>query len=260
MTERPVTERPATDGVRLDPGSFDAVIFDMDGVVTDTARTHRAAWRRAFDELLDHVGGPGVLARFSDDDYLRHVDGRARIDGTTAFLASRDIDLPVGSPDDEAGLDTAWAVANRKNDAFQATLADEGANPFPTTLALIEQIRAAGMATAVVTASRNRPAVLRAAGAEELFDAAVDGTTAAELDLAGKPEPALFTEAARRLGVDPARAVVVEDALSGVEAGHRGGFALVIGVARDGGADEFVARGADVVVADLGEVTVEPSG
>jgi alpha,alpha-trehalase len=240
----------------LDAGRVDAVVFDMDGVVTDTAGTHRTAWGQAFDALLAHLGGQDQ-APFSDDDYRRHVDGRARIDGVTSFLASRGLALPLGGSGDPPSLETAWGVANRKDELFRRALEEGGAIAFPSTLALARRLRAAGVATGVVTASRNRPAVLRAAGAEDLFDVAVDGTTAAELALPGKPDPATFLEAARRLGVDPHRAVVVEDALAGVEAGRRGRFGLVIGVARHGGEDDYRARGADVVVRDLAEVGVE---
>jgi beta-phosphoglucomutase family hydrolase len=240
------------DAVVVEADRFDAVIFDMDGVITDTARTHRAAWGRAFDALLEH--SPGYPRPFSGDDYLRHVDGRARVDGATRFLSSRGITLPEGSSDDDPGLDTTWAVANLKDEHFRRALADEGAHPFPTSLDLVAAVRDAGLGTAIVTASRNRREVLAAAGATGLFDVAVDGVTAVELSLPGKPDPALFLEAARQLGVEPSRAVVVEDALSGVEAGREGGFGLVIGVARGGEADRFRDHGAHVVVADLGEI------
>jgi beta-phosphoglucomutase family hydrolase len=244
--------------VAVSPDRFEAVVFDMDGVITDTARVHRAAWRRLFDEYLTESAPESADRRpFSDDDYRRHVDGRSRIDGIHTFLTSRGIELPRGSPDDPPGHDTEWALAGRKNRYFLATLAAEGARPFRSSLRLARELRAAGVRTAVVTASRNRAEVLGSVDAVDLFDAHVDGIDAAELGLHGKPDPAVFLEAARRLGVDPARAVVIEDALSGVEAGRRGGFGLVVGVDRTGdhGAD-FIAHGADVVVADLDVLVV----
>lgn len=244
--------------VTIDPARFDGVVFDMDGVVTDTARVHSAAWRLLFDGWLSEWAPEGVdRSPFTEDDYLRLVDGRSRLDGITAFLASRGAALPPGSPDDPPGGATVWALANRKNAFFRRALADEGAQPFESTLDVARAVRRAGMGAAVVTASRNRAEVLAAAGADDLFDAHVDGIDAADLGLTGKPDPALFVEAARRLGVAPERTVVFEDALPGVEAGRRGGFGLVVGVDRAGGReDEFLARGADAVIADLDQVEV----
>jgi alpha,alpha-trehalase len=248
--------------VAIDPERFDAVVFDMDGVITDTARVHFAAWRRLFDEFLAEAAPEGTdRSEFTHDDYLRHVDGRSRIDGIEAFLASRGITLSRGTPDDEPGNETVWALANRKNEHFLRTLSAEGAIAFASTLDVARSLIAAGVRTAVVTASRNRAVVLEAAGADDLFDEHVDGVDAAEMGLAGKPDPASFLEAARRLGVDPQRAVVIEDALAGVEAGRRGGFGLVIGVDRSGGHQAaFLAAGADVVVADLDAVDVISGG
>lgn len=244
--------------VAIDPERFDAVVFDMDGVITDTARVHFAAWRRLFDEFLAEAAPESTDRReFTHDDYLRHVDGRSRLDGIEAFLGSRGITLPSGTPDDEPGNGTVWALANRKNEHFLRTLSDEGVLAFESTLEVARSLISAGVRTAVVTASRNRAQVLKAAGADDLFDEHVDGIDAAELGLPGKPDPALFLEAARRLGVDPDRAVVIEDALAGVEAGRRGGFGLVIGVDRAGEHEAaFLAGGADVVVADLDAVYV----
>lgn len=243
--------------VTISPHRFDAVIFDLDGVITDTARVHAAAWKRLFDEYLaTHAPPGGDTGPFDEEDYLRYVDGRARIDGVEAFLASRGITVPRGEESDPPDASTAWGLANRKNHYFLEVLRSEGVVAFPTSVAMVEAVRRAGLATAVVSASRNRAQVLSAAGIADLFQVHVDGVDAAELGLVGKPDPALFLEAARRLGVEPGRAVVVEDALSGVEAGRRGGFGLVIGVDRGGRGEELRHRGADVVILDLSAVAV----
>ena len=238
--------------------NFDAVIFDMDGVVTDTARLHAAAWKRLFDEFLStQPPNDGDVRPFSDDDYLRYVDGRARIDGVESFLASRGIRIARGNPRDAPERASAWGLANRKNDYFGDAVAAGGVEAIASSVAFVARVRALGLHTALVTASRNRSAILRASGTETLFDAFVDGDDAAALGLPGKPAPDMFLEAARRLGVDPARAVVVEDALAGVEAARRGGFGLVVGLDRSRQAgDALAARGADLVVADLDAVIV----
>jgi beta-phosphoglucomutase family hydrolase len=232
---------------------FDGLILDMDGVVTDTASVHSRVWKQVFDAFL--VGHqPGPVDPFTDDDYLHYVDGRTRWDGVVTFLASRDLALPPGAPLDPSGEATSWALANRKNDLFLAALEQQGVRAFPTTLDLVRRRRAHGVRTAVVTASRNAGKILAAAGVEGLFDAVIDGSEIERLGLAGKPDPATFVEAAHRLDLEPARCVVVEDALAGVEAGRRGGFGLVVGVDRVGQADALKRAGADVVVADLAEL------
>lgn len=237
--------------------AFDALILDMDGVVTDTATIHTAAWTRLFDDYLSRGAPPDTDRRgFSLEDYQRYVDGRARIDGVETFLRSRGIELPHGAPEDAPGWATAWALANRKNEFFHAALDAEGVHVFPSTIRLIDAVHAAGWRTAIVTASRNRADVLAAGGIADRFDTAVDGIDAARLGLAGKPEPDTFLEATRRLDVQPARAVLVEDARSGVAAGKAGGFGLVIGVDRVGQARELGDAGADVVVNDLADVDV----
>lgn len=247
--------------MRLHSDAYRALVLDMDGVVTDTAATHTAAWRELFDSYLAEHAPPEADRRpFTLEDYHDHVDGRARIDGVKTFLDSRGVDLPRGRPEDPAGWATAWALANSKNDLFHSALKVEGAPAFPSTVRLVEAARAAGWRTAVVTASRNRAEVLATAGIENLFDAAVDGVDAAELDLAGKPDPATFLEAARRVHVRPDQTVVVEDARAGVTAARAGGFGLVIGVDRAGQAEELAAAGADMVVEDLAEVALEEGG
>lgn len=238
------------------------VIFDTDGVITRTASVHRSAWKSLFDQYMreraDAAGSPFVP--FTDDDYTRYVDGRSRYDGVEAFLASRDIRLPRGEPTDPPGSATACALGNSKNEYFLAEVRNHGVEPFASTLSLVRDLRRRGIRTAVVSASENCAHVLDAVGAGDLFELRVDGIDLAELGLAGKPDPALFLEAARRLGVSPADAAVVEDALAGVEAGRRGGFGLVVGVDRTGSADELADRGADVVVEDLALLDIDDAG
>ncbi|BCJ75836.1 beta-phosphoglucomutase [Catellatospora sp. IY07-71] len=237
----------------------DAVVFDLDGVLTDTAQLHAAAWKQAFDDVLRAHEGAGFTPFDPDADYRAHVDGRPRLDGARAFLASRHRLLPDGSPADPPGVDTVWAVANRKNQLFMELLDQRGVRTFDSSVDLVRALRAAGVPTAVVTASRNAGRVLAASGLAELFDARVDGEDAAALRLPGKPDPATYLEAIRRLNVSPDRAVIVEDALAGVEAGRRGGFGLVVGVDRRGHPGLLDAAGADLVVTDLAALTLDPS-
>jgi alpha,alpha-trehalase len=246
--------------VTLSATSLDAVVFDMDGVITDTAGVHRRAWKEMFDPVLsEHARRSGVAQRpFDESDYLRYVDGKQRVDGVLSFLMSRGIELPTGRPEDPPQRETAWGLANRKNRSFELVLRDDGARAFPTSVALVRALQEHGVGTAVVSASRNCQAVLQAAGVGTLFPVRVDGIDADRLGLPGKPAPAVFLEAARRLDADPGRAVVVEDAQAGVRAGRAGGFGLVIGVDRTGQAAALLADGADVVVTDLGEIDVAP--
>lgn len=238
---------------------FDAVLFDLDGVVTRTARVHAAAWKRLFDPFLQarakRSGEPFVP--FSDEDYRRFVDGRPRADGVRCFLESRHMSLPEGSPDDGPDAETVRGMGQRKDTYFLEALKEHGVEVFPDAVVLLERLRAAGFRTAVVSASRNCAAVVRAAGLERCFDARVDGVEAGKLQLPGKPAPDTFLEAARRLEVEPRRAVVLEDAQAGVQAGHRGHFGRVLGVRRTGQAGELAHAGADVEVTDLSTVRVE---
>jgi beta-phosphoglucomutase family hydrolase len=238
---------------------LEAVVFDTDGVLTDTASVHAAAWRRLFEAYLMRRASQRhePFRAFTEADYLRHVDGRSRYDGVAGFLASRGITLPWGDPSDSPDRETVCGLGNAKDRFFGAHLRDHGAQVFPTSVAFVRRLRADGLRTAAVSASRNMVAVLEAAGLRELFDIEIDGVEADRLGLAGKPDPALFLEAARRLGVAPARAAVVEDALAGVEAGRRGRFGLVVGVDRGGQAAALAERGADVVVADLAELALQ---
>ena len=242
--------------VVIDTGRCRAVIFDMDGVITDSVPVHRRAWKETFDSILDEIGS-GAPPFDELTDYLTHVDGKPRYDGVRDFLASRGIDLPEGTPDDAADQQTVSGVGNRKNEMFLEALAEGGVDPFRSTLALIDQLRTAGVAVALITSSRNAAAVLASADVDPaIFEALVDGNESARLALPGKPDPAIFLEAASRLGVEPATAVVVEDAVSGVEAGRAGGFGGVIGIDRGDNRKGLEEAGADVVVEDLGEVVV----
>jgi trehalose 6-phosphate phosphatase len=232
------------------------VLFDLDGVITDTAAIHRACWKEAFDSFLaaraEARGEP--FRPFADEDYLQHVDGRPRYDGVRGFLASRGIQLPEGDPGDSADAETVCGLGNRKNERIGPTLAEKGVDVFPGSVAWLEQLREAGFRTALVSASANAARVLELTGLLDAFEARVDGEVLAAEGIAGKPAPDSFLEAARRLGVEPARAVVVEDARSGVEAGRAGGFGLVLGVARHGDAAALLEAGADHVVDDLAEL------
>jgi alpha,alpha-trehalase len=243
--------------VCIDARRYDGVLFDLDGVVTDTAAVHAKAWRALFDDVLsrrpqrtgeDH-------SPFAATDYLHYIDGKPRADGIRDFLAARGITLPEGEPDDD-GDATVCGLATRKQRLFEEFAVADGIHPFDSTIALVRRLHGAGIATAVYSASRNCRNVLRAAGIPDLFAIRVDGNDARALGLAGKPDPAVLLEAAHRLAVAPQRCVVVEDAESGVTAARRGGFGMVIGVDRTGSAAVLDDLGADQVVADLSEVRV----
>jgi alpha,alpha-trehalose phosphorylase len=241
---------------------FDAVLFDLDGVLTTTRAVHAAAWKRTFDEFL---GGwdarHGTKNALFDElaDYATLVDGKPGQAGVRDFLESRGIELPQGDPASAPDEESVWGVANRNELLVEAELEREGVEAFPGSVAWVRELRWSGLKTAVVSSSRNATAVLEHAGITNLFDAQVDGDVALELNLAGKPAPDTFLEGARRLGVSPARAVVVEDAVAGVEAGRAGNFGLVIGVDRDGHAADLAGHGADLVVADLSELLAPPA-
>ena len=236
---------------------FDAVLFDLDGVLTATAKVHAACWKKMFDEyLLMRANKIGEAFRPFDieKDYLAYVDGKLRYDGVRDFLKSRAIELPEGSPDDAPTAETVCGLGNRKNDMVNDVLQSEGVEPYQGSVALVRQLRGKGMKTAVVSSSHNCLAVLQAAKMADLFDARVDGEVADRLQLRGKPAPDTFLAASKQLGVPPQRAVVVEDAIAGVQAGRDGRFGLVVGVARKGDVDALKDNGADVVVADLSEL------
>ncbi|HEX7079741.1 MAG TPA: beta-phosphoglucomutase family hydrolase [Gammaproteobacteria bacterium] len=251
--------------VTLAPRDYDAALFDLDGVLTRTATVHAAAWKRLFDEFLRERAertGERFVPFDIDADYRRYVDGKPRDDGVASFLESRGIDLPAGSPDDDADALTVHGLGRRKDGYFLETLTREGVEVFDASVALVRALRAQEVKTAVVSSSKNCKAVLETAGIDALFDARVDGVDLERLGLAGKPAPDTFLEAARRLRSEPSRCIVVEDATAGVEAGRAGGFGLVIGVDRAGRSRELRHAGADVVVGDLGEIRIaaeEPS-
>jgi len=210
-----------------------------------------AAWRRVF---TGYFVAHGVTPSYSDDDYFSYIDGKPRYDGVRACLASRGISLPEGQPDDAAGDRTVCALGNAKNDAFNAVLSDEGVAAFPGSLALLDHLEALGIPMAVVSSSRNAADVLEVAGLAHRFEIVVDGNVAATHGIPGKPAPDTYEYAAHLLGVDASDAVVVEDAISGVESGAAGDFGLVIGVDRGAGAEELLLHGANVVVSDLSEL------
>ena len=247
----------------LTPERFDAVLFDLDGVLTATAKVHAICWKRMFDEFLQQQAAlrnesfiPFDLAT----DYFRYVDGKPRYEGVQSFLAARGFSLPYGDPDDLSSSETVCGLGNRKNVLIHAVLASDGVETYPDALVLVRAIRAAGIKIAVVSSSRNCSAIMEAAGIADLFEIRIDGTAAAERKLPGKPAPDTFLAAASQLGVDPQRAVVVEDAVVGVQAGRVGGFGLVVGVARrseesetseNNEAEALQENGADIVVTDL---------
>lgn len=238
---------------------IDAVIFDTDGVITQTAAVHFAAWKEVFDRLLS-THAKGEEARpFTDADYRQHVDGVGRYDGVDRFLRSRGIEIPFGEPDDPPGEDTVCAIGNLKNGAFEDAVTRFGVRPYRTTRRFIEALHAAGIRTAVISASKNCRMVLAAAGMDDMFEVRVDGNDAAALGFPGKPAPDVFLTAAARLGVDPSRAAIVEDAISGVEAGRAGDFALVIGLDRTRN-PEPLQQYADIVVPDCADLEVVGHG
>jgi beta-phosphoglucomutase family hydrolase len=236
------------------PDGIRACLFDLDGVLTETARVHRAAWREVFDQVLEAHGQPP----FTDEDYLKYVDGKQRRDGVRDFLASRGITLPEGSPDDPPEADTVAGVGNRKNVLLVDRLARDGVDVIPGSATYLSAVRDAGVRTAVVTSSANGADVIRAAGLEHLVEERVDGLVAQQEGLPGKPRPDTFLEAARRLGVEPAAAAVFEDALAGVAAGRTGGFGYVVGVDRGDQADALREAGAHVVVNEISDLLDAP--
>ncbi len=229
---------------------FDAVLFDLDGVLTPTSDLHVRAWRETLAPVCDAAG----VRAYTDADYFEHVDGRPRYDGVRALLDSRGIALPQGRPQDAPGAATVCAIGNAKNARFEGILREEGVTPFPGSLRLLDELAVTTTKLAVVSSSRNAAAVLRAAGLAGRFPVVVDGALAARENLAGKPAPDTFLLAAHLLGAPPARTMVVEDATSGVRAARAGAFARIVGVDRGVGALALLTAGADVVVRDLDEL------
>ncbi|MGZ4613672.1 MAG: beta-phosphoglucomutase family hydrolase [Kineosporiaceae bacterium] len=237
-----------------------ATLFDLDGVITQTAKVHAAAWKEMFDDFLRRraeADGRPFVPFDAHDDYDRYVDGLPRADGVRTFLRSRGIELPEGTPDDPPDAPTANGLGNRKNEVVQRRIRSDGVDVYPGSVAYLEAARAQGLKTAVVSSSANTQEVLQVTGLTHLFDARIDGVVARERHLPGKPRPDTFLAGAAELGVQPAQAAVFEDALAGVEAGHAGGFGIVIGVDRVGQAEALREHGADVVVRDLSELLEE---
>lgn len=235
----------------MDWTDYDAALFDLDGVITPTAEVHMRAWGRMFSDFLaEHPGA----APYTDDDYFAYVDGKPRYEGVASFLASRDLELPYGDPGDDPQDETVCALGNRKNDYFAAVLHTDGVEAYPGSLRLIDALQERGTHLAVVSSSRNARMVLEAAGLLDRFEVIIDGEVAAAEGIAGKPKPDTYEAAAHRVGVPTQRSVVLEDAVSGVQAGAAGDFGLVVGVDRGAGADVLRQHGADVVVDDLEEL------
>ncbi len=254
------TRRPKTseERVSIDPAELDAILLDLDGVVTETAETHARAWKATFDEYLRQraarVGGSQEPFDLKQD-YERYVDGKPRFDGVASFLQSRGIYLPPGEDGDSPEKETIRGLGSRKNQLFLEAIRRKGVEVYGTSVDFMKRAKAHRMRVAVVSSSRNCREVLKATGIGELFDAQVDGVVAKEWMLAGKPAPDTFLEAARRLGVKPNRAAVVEDAISGVQAGKAGDFKLVVGVSRHGQPELLRQSGANIVVSDLSEIS-----
>ncbi len=239
------------------PNAIRACLFDLDGVLTQTAKIHAAAWKEMFDAFLrERAAQTGESFEPFDPvaDYDEYVDGKPRYDGVRSFLAARGIALPEGTPDDPPDAATVHGLGNRKNELVLAMIERQGVEVYEGSVRYVRAVRDAGLGRAVVTSSANADEVLAAAGIDDLFDVRIDGVVAAREHLEGKPAPDTFLAAARALEVAPDRAAVFEDALAGVAAGRAGRFGLVVGVDRVGQADELREHGADVVVGDLSEL------
>ncbi len=249
--------RQPMSGHMITRSQYDAVLFDLDGVITNTASIHGACWKKMFDEYLQRrATARGEAFRPFDPvtDYRLHVDGKPRFDGVHDFLTSRGIELPEGSPHDPPEAETVGGLGNRKNRLVTKAIEEEGVDAYEGSIRFIHKLREQGFKVAVVSSSENCEAVLKAADLDALFELRVDGAMVEAQHLAGKPAPDTFLIAAKLLGVEPTRAVVVEDALTGIEAGLAGKFGLVVGVARRGNAEELRRHGAHLVVDDLGEL------
>ena len=239
------------------PPGIRVCLFDLDGVLTDTAAVHNRAWKQTFDEFLrrraDATGAPFV-AFDPHADYNSYVDGKKREDGVRSFLTSRGVVLDEGTPDDRPDADTVWGVGNRKNELLLATIERDGVRVYEGSRRYLQSARDAGLRRAVVSSSANTAQVLEVTGLAQYVELRVDGLTARERSLPGKPAPDTFLAAAADLGVTADESAVFEDALAGVQAGRAGAFGYVVGVDRVGQADALQAQGADVVVQDLEEL------
>ena len=239
------------------PAALRSCLFDLDGVLVSTVASHAAAWKQMFDAFLRERAerdGAAFVPFDSDRDYAQYVDGMKREDGVRRFLASRGITLPEGTPDDPPEAETVRGLGNRKNEALHATIEANGVEVYPGSVEFVRAARADGVATAVVSSSANAPWILEVARINDLFDAVIDGTYAAQHDVAGKPAPDMFLAGAQAVATEPSDCAVFEDALAGVQAGRAGNFGLVVGVDRHADADGLRAHGADIVVADLADL------
>jgi beta-phosphoglucomutase family hydrolase len=251
------SDKNASNANKIDLGAFRAFLFDLDGVVTKTAKVHAAAWKRLFDDYLSTRAkktGEPFKPFDSVTDYQRYVDGKPRAEGAESFLGARGIDLPIGTPDDGPDEETVNGLANRKDRYFNDALEHQGVEVFDGTVRFIREARSRGLRTAIVSSSRNCKAVVAKAGLTALFDARVDGMDALEMPLQGKPRPDTYLEAAKRVHAAADQAAIFEDAVAGVEAGHAGHFRLVVGIGDGAHAADLRAHGANLVVADLGTV------
>ncbi|MBN1688354.1 MAG: trehalose-phosphatase [Candidatus Omnitrophica bacterium] len=240
--------------------SYDAVIFDLDGVITKTARVHAQSWKVVFDDYLLYRSKryKEPLREFDiSSDYLTYVDGKPRYQGVKSYLQSIDIEVPFGDPSDPPDKETICGIGNRKNSIFSEVLRKRGVEVFPKTIELVKALHEKKIRVGVASSSKNCQLILKSANIDHLFETRVDGEVSMELGLTGKPEGDIFVKAAENLGVLPARSVVVEDATSGVQAGRNGGFGFVLGVARKENENELLANGADIVVKDLGDINME---
>ncbi len=240
--------------------SFKAVIFDLDGVITQTARVHSLAWKKMFDEYLEFrfttYGEP--FKEFDHErDYLPFVDGKSRYKGVESFLLSRGINIDFGNPSDPPGRETICGLGNKKDSTFNAIVTGEGVRVYNSTVDIIKKLKKLGIKLGVASSSKNCKAVLEAADLLELFDTRVDGVVSAKLNLKGKPEPDIFTTACNNLKSEYKKAIIVEDAISGVQAGAKGNFGLVLGIARENNEEELKKNGADRVIRDFSEITID---
>jgi len=233
-----------------DLSAYDAVLFDLDGVLTPTAEVHMHAWQAMFTELF---AAWGITPPYTERDYFQYLDGKKRYDGVAGLLRSRDVEVPWGDPADDPAADTVCGIGNRKNLVFERVLREEGIAAYPGSLRLLDKLQAAGTPIAVVSSSKNAREVLTVAGIIDRFPVIMDGVVAEREHLPSKPAPDVFLAAARMMGVEPSRAAAVEDAHSGVQSAAAGGFGLVVGVDRGAGAQVLRDAGADVVVDDLDE-------
>ena len=233
---------------------FKAVIFDLDGVITKTALVHAASWKDMFDEYLKlrQQRSQEPFQEFSHEkDYLPYVDGKPRYKGVQSFLQSRGIDIPFGDPSDDPDKETCCGLGNKKNIKFRKILERDGAQIYDSTVYWIKELKTCGIHVGVASSSKNCQLILKQTGLEPLFETRVDGIVSAELGLHGKPEADIFLTAAKNMGCVPAESIVVEDAVSGVQAGRNGRFGLTIGIAREGNEKELKENGADVVITDF---------